>query len=358
MSSLLITGASGNIGTAVLRRLQAQWPDLDVVAIARREPPPLPPYDRARWYSIDLSEPSSVNALGEAMAGVTAVLHLAWGFQPTRDPDYLRRLAVEGSARVLAAAQDAGVEHLVHMSSVGTYAPRRDKQPVAEDYPHTGMPTSTYSAHKAAVEALLDAYERQQPGGMTITRLRPGLVMQRAAGAALSRYAVPAYLPARMLTALPLLPLSREFAAPVVHADDVADAVVRVLRRRAGGAFNLAAPAPLTRDDIAAALRARPVHVPAPALRAVVGASWRLHLQPLSPDWIDLAFAAPLESCARAAAELDWRSTTTPRQMIEEVVRGIADNAGTVSPALRPRNAAQRVAALARSGPVSSRRRS
>jgi nucleoside-diphosphate-sugar epimerase len=158
VSTLLITGASGNIGTALLRRLQAERPDVAVIAVARRTPPPQAPYDGARWHSIDLTEPAQADKLVDIMRGVTTVVHLAWGFQPTRDPDYLRRLDVEGTARVLAAADGAGVAQLIHMSSVGTYGPRRNNQPVTEDYPHTGMPTSNYSRHKAAAEALLDDY--------------------------------------------------------------------------------------------------------------------------------------------------------------------------------------------------------
>ena len=140
---------------------------------------------------------------------------------------------------MLEAADRAGVAHLVHTSSVGTYAPRRNTKPVDERYPHTGAPSSLYSVHKAEAEAMLDDYEDAHPDGMVVTRMRPGFVLQRDAGAALSRYALPAYLPARLLRALPLLPLDRGFVAPV-RADDLADAYVRVIDRRVGGAFNLA----------------------------------------------------------------------------------------------------------------------
>jgi UDP-glucose 4-epimerase len=356
MSTLLITGASGNIGTALLRRLQAERSDLDVIAVARRIPPAQEPYDRARWHSVDLTDPAATDKLTDLMTGVAAVVHLVWGFQPTRDPEYLRQLGVDGTARVLAAADRAGVAHLIHMSSVGTYAPRRDTEPVAEDYPHTGMPTSTYSRHKAAAEALLDDFEHSHPDVMTITRLRPGLVMQRDAGAGLSRYGLPAYLPARLLPYVPILPLAREFAAPVVHADDVADAIVRLVQRPHGGAFNLAAEAPLTRADVADVLHARPVHVPAPMLRTIVAGSWRLHLQPLSPGWIDMAFAAPVLDSTRARTELGWRPRTSARAAFADAVSGIAANAGTRSAPLRPRDAVGRIRDLLGAGPVSSRK--
>ena len=356
MTRLLITGASGNLGTALLRRL-ADRDDLEVVGLTRRAPEAVPPYDGVRWLHADLADAGSEAVLDEALTGVDTVVHLAWGFQPTRRPDYLRRTGVDGSARVLAAADRAGVQHLVHMSSVGTYAAKAGDEPVDETYPHTGMSTSDYSVHKASVEALLDDYQRDHPDGMRIARLRPGIVLQRTAGAAFSRYGVPAYVPARLLPHLPVLPLDRRFAVPVVHSDDVADALVRVVDQGAVGAFNLAADEPMTRAVVADVLHARPVHVPAPALRAAVAASWRLRLQPLSPGWIDLAFAAPLLDTSRAKDELGWQPAVDARDALAEAVQGIAANAGSASPPLRPRSVVDRLRAAVESGPVSRRAR-
>ncbi len=357
MTKLLITGATGNLGTALLRRLAART-DLEVVGVVRRPPPSEAPYDTVRWYQADLAEDAAAAVLDEAMQGVDTVVHLVWAFQPTRRPDYLRRVGVGGTQRVLAAADRAGVDHLVHVSSVGAYAPKQGDDPVDEDYPHTGMPTSEYSTHKASAEALLDHYEQDRRDGMTITRIRPGIVLQRSAGAALTRYGLPAYLPARLLPYLPVLPLDRRFAVPVVHADDVADALARAVERRPGGAFNVAADEPMTRATVADVLHARALQVPAPVLRAVVAGTWRTRLQPLSPGWIDLAFAVPLQDTTRARRELGWRPAVGARTALEQAVQGMADNTGTDSPALRPRSVVDRVAALVRNGPVSRRRKS
>lgn len=357
MSTLLITGASGNVGTALLRALAART-DIEIIGVTRRTPPPVPPYGGVRWHQADLSEDSADEVLDTAMSGVDAVVHLAWAFQPTRRPDYLHAIGVGGTARVLAAADRAGVGHFVHMSSVGAYAPKIDDIPVSESYPHTGMPTSQYSTDKAGAERVLDSYEHQHPAGMTITRLRPGIVLQRDAGAALTRYGLPAYFPTALLPYLPLLPLDRRFAVPVVHSDDLADALVRVLDQRPRGAFNVAAEEPMTRAVVADVLDARAVQVPAPVLRAVVSGSWRLRLQPLSPGWIDLAFATPLQDCSRAHTELGWRATTGSARALKEAVGGIAGNIGTDSPALRPQSIAGRLLDIVKTGPVSRRKQS
>lgn len=357
MTTILITGATGNVGTAVLRRF-ARDSDVDLVGVVRRVPPSQGPYERVAWHSIDVSDPSCAARLDKAMFGVDVVVHLVWAFQPTRDPGYLRRVGVDGSARVLAAAGRAGVAHVVHMSSVGVYRARINSEPVDEQYPHTGLRTSVYSTHKAEAEAQLDAYESTHSDGMTITRVRPGIVLQRDAGASLSRYGLPGYLPTRLLRALPILPLDRAFEVPVVHSDDLADAVASIVHRRAGGAFNVAAKTPLTTADLAAVLDSRPVHVPAHMLRSALAASWRLHLQPLSPDWLDLAFSVPLQDSTRARAELDWHPTVEPRAALADTGAGMIDNASTASAALRPRRVAERLRTVVTGGPVSERKQS
>src|ERR1700759_312953 len=116
---VVITGASGNVGTALLRALPA---DYEVVGVVRRPPAPRGIYERADWCSLDLTEHDAVADLHHVFNGADAVVHLAWGFQPTRDTEYLSQLGVGGTSAVLQAAHACGVGRLVHMSSVGTYA--------------------------------------------------------------------------------------------------------------------------------------------------------------------------------------------------------------------------------------------
>jgi len=190
---------------------------------------------------------------------------------------------VGGTAAVLRAVQRAVVPHLVHMSSVGAYTAVIDQRRVNEQWPTAGIPTSPYSQHKAAAERLLDVAEATTDSALTITRLRPGFVVQGAAASGLLRYGLPGYVPAAALRWVPLASPGPAPLIPRIHADDVADAIIRALRRRIGGAINLAAEPPVTRDDVAEALGARPVQVPARVLRALVGLAWRTRLQALEP---------------------------------------------------------------------------
>src|ERR1700710_1495389 len=136
--TVAVTGASGNVGTALLRRL-AQAGVGEVRGLARRRPPEVEPYAGGRWYAADLGTPGREPVLAEFLDGVDAVVHLAWALIPDRQPDVLRAVNVHGTRRVLAAAGAARVPHVVHMSSIGTYAAGPQVHPVREDWPTTGI---------------------------------------------------------------------------------------------------------------------------------------------------------------------------------------------------------------------------
>ncbi len=347
---IVVTGASGNVGTALLRRL-AHDGRHDVVGVVRRPPAHASGVD---WQSVDLALPDT-ERLRAAMSRADAVVHLAWGFQPSHRESYLRALGVGGTSRVIDAVIATGVPHLVHMSSVGAYSPRRDDAPVDESWPTEGVRTSMYSRHKSAAERLLDHLERDDPS-VTVTRLRPGIVGQRDAGSALLRYGLPGIVPAGALDHVPVLPLDKRLAIPMVHADDVADAIVRALEGRVPGAFNLAAAPAITATHLADAFDARLVHVPSAALRAAVSTSWHARLQPLDPGWIDLAFAVPLLDTTAALTELGWAPTRDARSVLAETLDGMRRAASSTTPPLRHRTVAQNVVRAIRRGPVSSRR--
>jgi UDP-glucose 4-epimerase len=351
---VVVTGASGDVGSAVLATLAAAG--YGVTGLCRRVPDSDDPLSTAvRWHSVDLTREDSVPTLRDAVRGADAVVHLAWGFQPSHRLDYLQELGVGGTRRVAEAVVAEGVPHLVHMSSVGAYAPRTGSAPVTEDYPTHGVPSSPYSRHKAAAERLLDGVEARQPG-LVVTRLRPGIIGQRSAGSALLRYGVPGLVPAAVLRwSLPLLPLDRRLQIPVVHATDVASAVERVVELRLGGAFNLTSEPPVTVDVLGRALGARPVHVPCSVVRAIVAALWRARLEQLDPGWIDLAYAVPMLDSTRAHEELDWWPRHSAVDVVEEMVDGMRSALSGSSAVLRRRTVVDNLARAWAEGPVHRR---
>ncbi|MFS0729046.1 NAD-dependent epimerase/dehydratase family protein [Curtobacterium sp. 1P10AnD] len=338
---IVVVGATGNVGTAVLRRLAAarlagegvDGGDLQVVGVARRLPDArVAPYDVAVWHALDVGDPGVVPQLAAVLQGADAVVHLAWALQPTHDVSAQRRTDVDGQAHVLEAAVRAGVGHVVVASSVGAYHgvdAAGKRTPVDESWPATGIPTATYSKHKAENEAALDAFAEAHPT-ITVSRLRPGLVFQRNVAAELRGLFLGHLVPMRIVRWVrwAMLPLPYPFVFQAVHADDLADAYWRVLDQRAAGAFNVAAAPVLTPPRIARALGMRgAVRVPLRLLRGLVTLTWRLRLQPTDAGWIDIAAGVPVMRTDRARTELGWEPRHTAEDALRELVGGFADGA-------------------------------
>ena len=350
---VVVTGASGIVGSAFLRAMDGRGHDL--TAVCRRVPTAPGAPGRAEgvtWVAHDLADRSGDRRLRELVRGADSVVHLAWGLQPMHNRGHLRRVDLGGSLAVIRAVQEERVPHLLFGSSVGGYAPRTSDDPVGEDWPFTGVPGSVYSRHKAFVERHLDQVEAEAGDALVIARTRPSLVGQRMAGSAMLRLGFPLLMPAPLFRHVGLLPLDRSFALQFVHADDVADAMVRVLESRAAGAFNIAADGILRQPDLADAFGARPLHLPKPLALRLVGGLWQTGVAPLDPGWLEMAFTVPFMDTSRARDVLGWRPRHTAREVLDEVVGGMADRAGGPYPPLRSRTTRDELAHLVRQGPV------
>jgi UDP-glucose 4-epimerase len=331
---IVLIGASGNLGTAILRRLRADGHDL--VGVSRRAPDSSDePYSGVAWREIDVASTGARAELAEALVGADAVVHLAWALQPNHDEPAMRRTNVGGLAAVLDAAAAAGVQHIAVASSVGAYSPGPKRRRVDESWPTGGIATSHYARHKAMGERLLDRFEREHPD-VVVTRMRPGLVFQRDAAGEIAGLFVGGLVPMRLLgsLSLPVLPLPTSLVSQAIHASDVASAFAAALDRRAGGAFNIAAEPVLGPTEVALVLAgARPVPFRREALRAIVWATWKLRLQATDPGWIDLATSIPLMSTERARAELGWAPRVSSTEALAEIVDGFRDRAAKPSSA-------------------------
>src|SRR5689334_9473704 len=93
---------------------------------------------------------------------------------------------------------------------------------------------------------------------------------------------------------LPLLPEFQGLRFQVLHTEDAADAYRRALLRDVRGAFNLAAEPVIDGPTLGGLLNAKPVKVPAGAVRGALSAAWRLRLVPASPGLFDALRHLPL----------------------------------------------------------------
>jgi UDP-glucose 4-epimerase len=328
---VVVTGASGNVGTSLLGALAGEPAVTSVLGLARRRPELEIP--KTTWATADVAD----DDLSGHFRGADVVVHLAWLIQPSHDPFAMWRTNVIGTERVLAAASAAGVGALVCASSVGAYSPGPKDRPVDEGWPTHGITTSTYSRDKAYQERLLDLYERDHPG-VRVVRLRPALTFKRMAASEIRRFFLGPLVPGSLARAgaIPVVPKVKRLRTQGVHTDDVGQAYRLAVVGDARGPFNLAADPVLDADSVAALLDARPVRVPAGLLKAGAAATWRLRLQPVSPGWLDLALRSPLMDAGRARAELGWSPRHSATHALEELLAGLRQGAGGDTPPLAP----------------------
>jgi nucleoside-diphosphate-sugar epimerase len=133
-----VTGAFGYVGSRIASALAADW---TVLPLGRSVGP-----EGIRWTFDSPSIASELRA-----RGVTALLHSAWDFRHPKAADNWQT-NVEGSRRLIEAAQAAGVQRIVFISTISSFDAAR----------------SEYGKSKLAVEQLVLA-----AGG---TVIRPGLV--------------------------------------------------------------------------------------------------------------------------------------------------------------------------------------
>jgi nucleoside-diphosphate-sugar epimerase len=156
---IVITGASGMLGTALLAQSWSDvtWTGVDVRPLAARS------RGRAEFIAADVRDTTAMSA---AFRGADVVIHTAAALPSHRASD-IRSVDVDGTASVLRAARQSGVDRVVHISSTAVYG-LPELCPTPEDYPC--RPVDAYSAAKLAAEQLV---ERERLAGLCAPILRP-----------------------------------------------------------------------------------------------------------------------------------------------------------------------------------------
>jgi UDP-glucose 4-epimerase len=170
MERIGVTGASGFMGSALLRRLTAR--DRKVIALTRTIPPvPFAHEAGVDWMQGDLG---SYRDCAAFVSGLDAIVHLAHTNTPLTSNEDLpsdAAMNIVPSVTLLQAIRDGGANpHVVYPSTGGALYRGDDRRPVDEDSPVE--PTTSYGIQKLMAEQYLRLAVRE--GWITSTVLRIG----------------------------------------------------------------------------------------------------------------------------------------------------------------------------------------
>jgi UDP-glucose 4-epimerase len=336
---VVITGATGNVGTGLIEALGRDDRVTEIIGIARRLPSWNPV--KTRFVSADVE----TDSLEPLLAGADVIVHLAWVMQPTHRPLVTWRTNVLGTLRVLEASAPAGAGAIVYASSVGAYsAAPRDGRPVDESWPTHSLPTAAYGREKAYVERALDAFEHLHPD-IRVVRMRPAFIFQRASSTEQRRLLAGPFVPRSLLRPgrLPVLPYPSGLRMQTLHTDDVVEAYRLAVVGDAHGPFNLAAEPVLSGQDLGEILDARAVPLPRIVVRAALAFAWHARLVPADPRLLDLFLQLPELDTTRARDVLGWSPRRSATETVDELLRGMSEGAGAPTAPLAPDDPGRRL---------------
>jgi nucleoside-diphosphate-sugar epimerase len=328
---VVVTGASGNVGTSVVRALSEDPTVATIIGLARRHPQWT--VDKLSWVTADLGRDDEFD---HVLVDADVVIHLAWLFQPARDPRITWETNVLGSVRLFEAVARAGVPALVYASSVGAYSPAPQDRFVTESWPTHGWPAAAYTREKAYVERVLDGFEARHPQ-VRVVRMRPAFLFKSTSASEQRRlFAGPLFPNALVRPGLiPVIPDVPGLRAQAVHTDDAAAAFrLAALDDNASGAYNLAADPGVDAGLLSELLDARVLRLPTWALRGPLAAAWRLHLAPADPDLFDAVLHMPVMDSTRARTELGWTPAHDAAETLSEFLTALRRGEGGATPPL------------------------
>jgi UDP-glucose 4-epimerase len=309
--TVAVTGPTGDIGRALLRRLERDKRVVKVLGMARSPfDPEAAGLTKTEYRRGDVLDPEAVRRL---VIGADVVVHLAFIIVGGREET--RTVNLKGSRNVFRAAAEATkVKRLVYTSSVAAYGfHTHNPQPLTEDVPVRGTDGFYYSAQKAELEGAL--HDLMDGSGKETYVFRPSIVA--GGDATFMIEAIPGLI--RKLPVGPVLP-DPGLPFQLVHQDDVATALTAAIAGDGPpGTYNLAGPGTLTAGDLARALGWP--HVPVPRLVAAAAAeTTRLPLVPAKLKWLNAVRVPVVMDTAAARERLGWKPRHAAAKVLEQTV--------------------------------------
>ena len=309
MSRILVTGASGFVGRALVNELAAAGQS---VRAAMRQPADIFPRSVEVVAVSDLTRPVEWRAL---LKDVATVVHLAGiaHADPALAESAYDRVNRVATAELAGAARAAGIRRLVFVSSIRAQSGPSSRQPLHEtDPPH---PTDAYGRSKLAAE------EAVRAANVPFTILRPVLVYGADAKGNLARLLDVARSPWPLPFAL-----FRQRRS-LLARQNLIDAIRFALEQQdaLGQTYIVADPSPLTLGEIIAAMRAGEGRSPRllPVPPALLGLALKAMGRGLEWERLGGSLIAKLEKLLDAG----WRPSVETAAGLAAMARSARDRA-------------------------------
>lgn len=223
---VILTGATGFIGSAVIKRLAERY---TLVALDRAGPPEPPAPAHAVDFDLG-SDEAITRALSEVRrrfgTRIASVLHFAAYYDVSGEPNPLYdKITVQGTRRLIEGLQTFEVEQFVFASTMLVHKPTgRPDQTINEDSPIE--PSWAYPESKVRTEAVL----REQRGRIPVVMLRIAGVYDDLGHSPFIADQVARIYEHRLIAHLypGMLCAGQSF----LHVDDLAEAIARLIERR------------------------------------------------------------------------------------------------------------------------------
>jgi UDP-glucose 4-epimerase len=303
-SGVLITGAAGFIGSALLRELASG--DGPVTALDLRE---VEPSQRLSSVAYEHGDIRDVR-LKEIIAGVKprTVVHLASVVAVGGDDRRDYEIDVLGTRNVLEACLAAGVGHLIVTSSGAAYGYHADNPvPLRESDPLRGNEDFPYARNKREVEEMLARWRQDRPQ-LRQTVFRPCTVLGPTTNNQITAFFERPVVTGLSGTATPF---------SLIADSDVVAALAQAVRTGKGGIYNLAGDGTLSLREIAG-LNGKPFMPIPPAV--MKGALWLLHalgLTKLTPQNVQFIQYRPVLDNTRLKSEFGYAPRLDARAVFE-----------------------------------------
>ncbi|KXF78501.1 DNA polymerase III subunit epsilon [Paramesorhizobium deserti] len=223
--TVLVTGGSGFIGRALVGKLAAAY---NVVGLDLQKPGELPP--SAEFEKIDLTSEKNIRDALERIGKrhgrrIASVIHLAAYFDLTGEPNpKYEEITLRGTERLLSVLQDFEVEQFVFASSMLAHRATGPGEKINENTPLE--PQLPYRNSKIVTEQAI----HEQRGSIPVVYLRPaGVYDDRGSNVFLANQISRIY--ERDPTAR-VYPGDLRTGQSYLHLDDLADAVLKLVRQR------------------------------------------------------------------------------------------------------------------------------